>query len=206
VSPSRLHGLIDGIFAIAITLLVLDLPKPEDSHHLSHDLLAHWPGYAAYLVTFITIGVIWIEHHGMMSAVRFTNRRFMELTLAFLLFVSLMPWPTALAAEYIDKNSQATAAAVLYAGVMLGLGWSFAASWRYLERHPQLVAEVARDAVRGAGRRAFLGGTAYVAAIVLAFISPTASFVVDALIAAYYAASRSEVPGLIHRAALAGDE
>jgi len=103
VGPNRINGLIDGVFAIAITLLVLDLPRPEDSAHLAHDLRVMWPSYVAYLVTFATVGVIWIEHHGMMSAVRSINRRFLERTLLFLLFVSIMPWPTAIAAQYADK-------------------------------------------------------------------------------------------------------
>ena len=98
MGPGRLHALIKGVFAIALTLLVLDLPRPARSTHLVHDLLDAWPSYAAYLVSFITIGILWIEHHGMMSAVCGINRRFLERTLAFLLFISIIPWPTALAA------------------------------------------------------------------------------------------------------------
>jgi hypothetical protein len=64
VSPSRLHALIDGVFAIALTLLVLDLPKPIGSARLAHDLLHQWPTYVAYLVSFVTVGILWIEHHG----------------------------------------------------------------------------------------------------------------------------------------------
>src|SRR5450755_102137 len=100
VGPGRIKALIDGVFAIALTLLVLDLPKPQASQRLAHDLLAQGPAYAAYLVSFATIGVIWIEHHGMMSSVRSIDRRFLERTLAFLMFVSVIPWPTALAAQY----------------------------------------------------------------------------------------------------------
>jgi len=120
-----LHGLIDGVFAIAMTLLVLDLPRPHDSARLAHDLLHLWPSYAAYLVSFVTVGIVWIEHHGMMAAVARINRRFLGRTLLFLLFVSIIPWPTAIAAEYADRGSQAETAAVLYAAVMLLMGLSF---------------------------------------------------------------------------------
>jgi len=72
---------VDGLFAIALTLLVLDLPKPLGSLHLTRDLLRQWPSYVAYLVSFATIGLIWIEHHGMMSAVRRIDRRFLEISL-----------------------------------------------------------------------------------------------------------------------------
>ena len=75
MGPGRLHALIDGVFAIAVTLLVLDLPKPPGSARFVHRLLEAWPSYAAYVVSFATIALIWVEHHGMMSAVRFVNRR-----------------------------------------------------------------------------------------------------------------------------------
>ena len=71
------------MFAIAITLLVLDLPRPHDSGNLVHSLLQQWPSYVAYLVSFVTIGILWIEHHGMMGAVRSIDRRFLERTLIF---------------------------------------------------------------------------------------------------------------------------
>lgn len=203
MGPGRLHALIDGVFAIAVTLLVLDLPRPEESERLAHDLLHQWPTYAAYLVSFITIGILWIEHHGMMSAVERINRRFLERTLVFLLFISLIPWPTAVAADYIQSGEgQARTAAVLYASIMLLMGLSFAAGWRYLRQHPELVNEAARDAFPAGTRRAALGGLIYLPAILIAFVSPDASFAIDAAIALYFAVSRSEVPGLIHRAAL----
>lgn len=71
--------------AIAVTLLVLDLPSLDGGREFVHRLLEHWPTYAAYLVSFVSIGVIWIEHHGMMIAVRFINRPFLERTLVVLL-------------------------------------------------------------------------------------------------------------------------
>ena len=202
MGPGRLHALIDGVFAIALTLLVLDLPKPAHSAQLVHDLLRAWPSYVAYLVSFITIGILWIEHHGMMSAVRGIDRRFLERTLAFLLFISIIPWPTALAADYADQSvSEARAAAVLYAATMLMMGLTFAWGWRYLAAHPELVAEPARPAFPAGARRALLGGLVYLIAIAAALLSPRASFAIDAIVAVYFAASRSGVPGLIVRPA-----
>ncbi len=203
MEPGRLNALTDGVFAIAVTLLVLDLPRPASSRQLTHELLARWPSYTAYLVSFATIGVVWIEHHGMMSAVRYINRRFLERTLLFLLLVSIIPWPTALAAQYGSHGgSAARTVAVLYATIMMLMGLSIALSWRYLNDHPELVAEPARPAFPAGARRALLGGLVYLPAIALALISPIVSFTIDALVAIYFAASRSEVPGLIHRAAL----
>lgn len=206
MGPGRLHALIDGVFAIALTLLVLDLPRPAHSTRLVHDLLLSWPSYVAYLVSFVTIGILWIEHHGMMSAVRGINRRFLECTLAFLLFISIIPWPTALAADYADQAvPEARAAAVLYAATMLLMGLSFAWGWRYLAAHPALVTEAARPAFPSGARRALLGGLVYLFAIAVAFLSPLASFAIDAIVAIYFAASRSSVPELIVRAAQTDD-
>jgi len=205
LGPGRLHALIDGIFAIALTLLVLDLPKPVHSARLVHDLLNAWPSYVAYLVSFITIGILWIEHHGM-SAVRGINRRFLERTLIFLLFISIIPWPTALAADYADQAvPEARAVAVLYAATMLMMGLTFGWGWSYLTAHPELVAEPARPALPAGARRALLGGLVYLIAIAVAFLSPKASFAIDAIVAVYFAASRSRVPGLIVRSAQADD-
>lgn len=206
MGPGRLNALIDGIFAIALTLLVLDLPKPAHSARLVHDLLNAWPSYVAYLVSFITIGILWIEHHGMMSAVRGINRRFLERTLIFLLFISIIPWPTALAADYADRAvPEARAVAVLYAATMLMMGLTFAWGWSYLVAYPELVAELARPALPAGARRALLGGLVYLIAIAVAFLSPKASFAIDAIVAIYFAASRSRVPGLIVRSAQADD-
>ena len=198
MGPGRLHALIDGIFAIAITLLVLDLPKPAASAHITTDLLHQWPSYAAYLVSFVTLGIVWIEHHGMMSAVRHINRRFLERNLAFLLVVSVMPWPTSLAATYARRGAQATPTAVLYGATMLCMGLAFAWSWRYLRDHPELVVAAAPASAFEAGfRRALLGSVAYLVAIGVAFGSAMGSYAIDAAVAIYFAASSSAVPGLV---------
>ena len=200
MGPGRLHALIDGVFAIALTLLVLDLPRPQHSTQLAHDLLQQWPSYLAYLVSFITLGILWIEHHGMMGAVRSIDRRFLERSLAFLLFISIIPWPTALAADYARRDvADARAAAILYAATMLMMGLTFAWSWRYLDAHAELVAEPARGAFPAGTRRAFLGSLVYLLAILVALVSPPASFAVDGAVAIYFAISKSEVPGLIVR-------
>jgi uncharacterized membrane protein len=206
MGPGRLHALVDGVFAIAVTLLVLDLPHPGGSSRLAHDLIEDWPTYVAYLVSFVTIGVIWIEHVGLLSAVRFVNRRFLERTLVFLLFVSIIPWPTALAADYVTSGGdQARTVAALYASLMLLMSVSMTASWRYLLQHPELVAAEARGAFAAGTRRSMIASLVYVPAILLAFASPPASFALDGAVAVYFALSRSEVPGLIHRAAIAGE-
>jgi hypothetical protein len=102
-----------------------------------------------------------------------------------------------------DGGAAARTVAVLYAAVMLLLAITMTAGWRYLLVHPELVAEPARPAFPAGTRRSLIACGVYVPALLLAFVSPTASFALDGLVAVYFACSRSEVPGLIHRAALA---
>jgi hypothetical protein len=98
------------------------------------------------------------------------------------------------------------AVAVLYAAVMMLMGLSMAASWRYLATHPQLVLPVVRRAMTAGARRALLGALAYAPALVLAPLLPSVSLGLDAAIAVYFAVSRSEVPGLVHAGALQAGE
>jgi uncharacterized membrane protein len=197
MSPGRLHALVDGVVAIAITLLVLDLPHPRGSEDLARDLLDEWPAYIAYAVSFATVGVVWIEHTGMMSAVRHVNRRFIERTLVFLFFVSIVPWPTSLAAEYVrEGGAQARTATLLFAGTMTLMGLGVTLGWRYLAANEDLVVEPARSALPAAARRSLLGTLAYVPALVLALLLPLAALVVTGAIAAYFALSHTAVPGL----------
>jgi uncharacterized membrane protein len=76
MKTNRLNAVVDGVFAIAMTLLVLDLPRPTGIRTVTHDLEAHSDAYIAYLVSFATLGIVWLEHHSMMLAVRRTSRFF----------------------------------------------------------------------------------------------------------------------------------
>jgi hypothetical protein len=118
----------------------------------------------------------------------------------------VIPWPTALAAQYGRQGGPpARAVAILYAVTLLLMGLSMTLGWRYLAAHEELVAEPARAAFPAGAGRSLLGALVYVPAILLALISPAASFSVDALVAIYSAASRSDVPRLIHLVALEQD-
>src|SRR3954451_8260538 len=112
----RLQTLADGVFAIALTLLVLELPSPpETTNDLAGDLLRAWPSYAAYVVTFVTLSIAWVNHHRLMDAVARADHTLLELNLLLLLFVALAPWPTGLLAEHLQNGAQSSsAAAVVY--------------------------------------------------------------------------------------------
>ena len=198
MGTGRLNALVDGVFAIAITLLVLELPKPVAERGFARALVHAWPSYAAYVVAFATVGLIWIEHHGLSAAIERVNRRLLELTLVFLLFVSVIPWPTSLAAEHLREGGEAArTVAILFAGAMGLMGVSITLLWRYLSAHPELVAPAARKALPAATRRSLAGSLAYLAAIAAAAVSAYASFAVSAAIALYFALSRTSVPAAV---------
>ena len=103
MSPSRLEAFSDGVFAIAITLLVLNIhvPPPHPGGNLADELGAQWPSYAAYVVSFLTIGIIWINHHAMFRRVREVDHGVMTFNLILLLCVGALPFTTALMAAYL---------------------------------------------------------------------------------------------------------
>jgi TMEM175 potassium channel family protein len=191
MKTNRLNAIVDGVFAIAMTLLVLDLPRPNSFRTVTHDLEVHWDAYIAYLVSFATLGVVWLEHHGMMLAVRRTSRTFIEITFAFLLFVALLPWPTALTAEFADEASTSGLVTFLYSATMLLIAASLVTAWSYLGRHPNLLAKNLAPGLRHSFRRTCLICIPYVVAMPIALVSPLASLLIDASVVVYLATSLS---------------
>jgi uncharacterized membrane protein len=129
----RLEAFSDGVFAIAITLLVLDLAVPaRDQLHgggLGAALAHQWPSYFAYLVSFLVIGIIWVNHHTMFSKVNLVDRPVLFANLALLLVVSVIPFPTRLLAEYLTAGSDAHTAAAVYSCAMLAVGLAYSVLW-----------------------------------------------------------------------------
>ena len=137
----RTEAFSDGVLAIAITLLVLDLNVPADEFdELWRGILAEWPAYLAYASSFLTIGGIWLRHHGIFSRLAYVDRKLMTLNLLLLMAVSFLPFPTRLVAEAI-RNEDAERAAVIFYGtsllatsVLIGALWAAAARDRALLR------------------------------------------------------------------------
>ena len=140
----RTEAFSDGVLAIAITLLVLDLNVPaSEFDQLWRGILEEWPAYLAYASSFLTIGGIWLRHHGIFARLAYVDRRLMTLNLLLLMAVSFLPFPTRLVAEAI-QNEDAERAAVLFYGtsllvisVLVSALWATAARDRKLLR-PEL--------------------------------------------------------------------
>lgn len=123
----------DGVFAIAITILVLELSVPAGSEDdLLRAILDQWPSYMAYLVSFTTIGFVWVKHTFITELVRRTDAGFIRLNLALLLVVSFLPFPTKLIAEYLEASDGAERVAVVFYGLVLFMiSLLLSAMWRY---------------------------------------------------------------------------
>ena len=190
MSPNRLEAFSDGVFAIAITLLVLDLKVPEPgSGRLGHELLEQWPGYLSYVVSFITIGIIWINHHAAINRLRAVDHPILMWNLGLLLAVGILPFTTSLMATYLKESSGESLAAAIYGASFLVMGGVFVLTNRQiLFRRPQLLREPIPGKVAGRLLHfAALGQLPYALAVVLAFVSPYITLAICAACAVYYA-------------------
>jgi uncharacterized membrane protein len=188
MSTSRLEAFSDGVFAIAATLLVLELRVPPvGSGPLFALLVEQWPSYAAYVVSFLTIGIIWVNHHAMFALVRRVDRPLLFLNLLLLLVIAVIPFPTAVVGQWITDSQDAPVAAALLGVVFLVMGLSFGAIWVYAVGHRELAVEGIQPAlVRSAVPRFTIGNLVYLVGIGLAFVSPLLSLLLYGLVAVYY--------------------
>jgi uncharacterized membrane protein len=186
-APGRAEALSDGVIAIAITLLVLDLHVPAGHAGLLRALAGQWPQYAAYAVSFLIIGIIWVNHHGFFDRLRRVDRPLLFLNLLFLLFVSVLPFPTALVAAHL-LDPQGPVAMAVYCANMAAMGLAFGALVLYAVRHTGLLTPSAAEAMdRRWLARFSLGGPLYAGAAAVAFIDARVSLAVTAALALYYA-------------------
>jgi len=191
MSPGRLEAFSDGVFAIAITLLVLDIhvPDPSTTADLAQQLGSQWPSYIAYGVSFLTIGIIWINHHAMLRRIKAIDHEILILNLLLLLCVGLLPFTTALMAAYLKESEGETLAAAIYAGSFLLMSVVFAAmNWTILFRKDHLLAGPIDAATRRTIiTRGVAGLLPYLAAAILAVLSPYVSLAICGAVAAFYA-------------------
>jgi uncharacterized membrane protein len=140
LSIGRLEAFSDGVFAIAITLIVLDLGISSTAHaHLLSSLLHHWPAYLAYITSFLTIGVIWLQHSEVTGTLRAADQTLYRMNLLVLGLTSFLPFPTKLLTEFFAQGGPERVAAVFYGVTMLAL--TLALTWfgRYATQHHELV-------------------------------------------------------------------
>jgi uncharacterized membrane protein len=191
VSTNRLEAFSDGVFAIAITLLVLDLAVPARDRLAGRSLIralgAEWPSYFAYLVSFAVIGIIWVNHHGLCGLVKRADRLVLFANLFLLLTVSVIPFPTRLLAEYLTASGDSHVAAAIYSAGMLAMSIAFSLLFLAISRDARLLhVPLDRATIQRTWRRFSVGGVFYLITIGLSFVSAVLTLVVHALLAAYY--------------------
>jgi TMEM175 potassium channel family protein len=186
MTTGRAEAFSDGVFAVAITLLIIGL-KPTGHGTLTQQLLHSWPQYLAYVVSFLTIGIMWMNHHTILAHVVRVDRPILVLNLLLLMGIVAIPYPTSLVAEHLQHEG-ATAATVTYGLVMIAISFGFAGLWIYVVTYaPALGASLPPETLR-ASIPGFTGGLiAYVAAtLIAAYVSALAAVIIYGLLAVYY--------------------
>jgi uncharacterized membrane protein len=189
VDTNRLETFSDGVIAIAITLLILEIDVPEDTHgELWSALLRQWPSYLAYLISFAVIGIIWVNHHGILALVARVDRPLLYLNLLLLLAVAGIPFPTALVAEHLQSSGiDSEVAAAVYGGWATLVALSFNLMWRWIVHDESLIRDdIDLSALRANTRRFSLGLVIYPLTVGIAFLNPILALGVHGLVAVYY--------------------
>jgi uncharacterized membrane protein len=193
MTTARLETFADGVFAIAATLLILNVEVPDlGNHSLSHELLRLWPAYIGYVVSFVTIGIIWVNHHTVLDQLHSTDRTFLFINVFFLLCIAFIPFPTRLLATYV-RTGDGQAAAVLYGITLTTTAVFFNLMWRYAigAGGRLLRADADRRVVDGITRSYRPGVAMYAGAAIVGFFQAEVSATLYAAIALFYVLSSS---------------
>ncbi len=189
---ARLETFCDGVFAIAITLLVLDFHVPPigpnaGSADLADRLLLNWPSLLGYVLSFVVIGIMWANHHTIFHYVRRTDRYFLLLNVAFLMCVAFLPFPTAVLARYLTQPGAQRIAVAAYSATTFVIALAFNAVWWYAMLHPALVGPHAdREGMRTITRRYAMGPVSYAVTVLLAFVNVWVCLGLHGLLALLY--------------------
>ncbi len=185
---ARLEAFSDGVFAIAITLLVLEVRVPEaEPGRLAAALLHEWPSCAGYVASFMIIGIIWVNHHAMFEQIRRVDRMLLFLNLLLLMCVSFIPFPTALLADYVRAGHDQRVAALVYGGTMTAMGLAFSSIWSYARSRKLLLRQdLAPDHAAAISRQYWLGSLVYACSMGVALVSASLTLVLYGLLAIFF--------------------
>ena len=193
MTTARLETFADGVFAIAATLLILTVEVPDlGKHSLSHELLRLWPAYVGYVVSFVTIGIIWVNHHTVLAQLRGIDRTFLFINVFFLLCIAFIPFPTRLLATYV-RTDNGEAAAFVYGITLTVTAIFFNLMWRYAigAGGRLLRADADRRVVDGITRSYRPGVPMYAGATVVGVFQAEIGAALFAAIALFYVLSSS---------------
>jgi uncharacterized membrane protein len=187
----RIEAFSDGVFAIAITLLVLGIKVPRAAEHgagggLGSALIQLWPHYLAFVTSFFTILAMWVNHHRIFTFVRRSDHYFLYWNGLLLLLVTFMPFPTMVLAEYF-LHPDAGIAGTVFAGTLVAVALAFKGLWRYASKNGRLLAQrIAPEDVDQITRQHRHGPPMYLVAFVISFLSVGLSVGVCLCLAVYF--------------------
>lgn len=192
METGRVEAFSDGVFAIAVTLLILAVGIEQSiaAGSLEHQLLHLWPAYIAYAVSFLTVGIMWVNHHQVFRHFVRVDRPLLLLNILLLMCISFTPFPTRVVAEHAQNGSDRQAAAVLYGLTMTFTAICFFFVWYYGSRR-LLRPDTDMREVSGITRSYLPGAPTYALATAVAFVNSVASLIMFGAIAIFYAISSS---------------
>jgi uncharacterized membrane protein len=190
-STGRVEAFSDGVFAIAITLLVLDIKiGPTDFDHLTHALLAEWPAYLSYVTSFLTVGSVWIAHHNLFTRLKYVDATLLRINMLLLMAAAFLPFPTGVLAEALTASDRAERTAIAFYGVtVLVIELVLVAAVRHVASQPDLLIEPSEAETlpvrRKHERRGWFRTLAYPAAIAFGIIAfPKVAAIIYLVVAA----------------------
>ncbi len=190
MNKARVETFSDGVFAIAITLLVLTIAQPSTTGYaqLRHQLLERWPSLAAYVVSFVVIGIMWVNHHTVFSHLRRIDRGLFYWNLMLLMTIVFIPYPTEVFGEALRLHEGARTAAVLYSITMTVNAVMWSGLWLHASRRRRLLQDDFPESQRTVSTLLFTGGTVlYLLSIGVAFINAYLCLAFHGVLALYYA-------------------
>ena len=190
IAISRLEALTDGVFAISITLLAIEIGVPlitsDSGTDLFEAVLDQWPQYAAYAVTFSLIGAYWINHHRMFNLLSGVNHKFLLLNILFLMVIAFIPFPNAVVGEYLLDADLRGVAAGVYGVVMLALAGVFNAVWWYARSAGLFSRDCDPAEVTKVCRSYIVGPVAYGVGLAFTFVAPIVALAIFVLVPVGY--------------------
>jgi uncharacterized membrane protein len=188
MNKARVETFSDGVFGIAIPLLVLTIGQPGKYQQLARELADRWPSLAAYIVSFLVIGIMWLNHHTIFSHLERIDSGLFYRNLTLLMTIVFLPYPTGVLGEALRLGQGAKTAAVFYSATMAVNSYAWTALWLHASVGRRLLRPDFPEAQRGTATLLFTAGAlVYTAAIGIAFISPFACLAFHGLLAVYYA-------------------
>lgn len=194
-STQRLEAFSDGVFAIAITLLILEIHVPHGEEvaaagSLWRALAHQWPSYVGFAISFASIGIMWINHHAMFEYIRRADRRLMLLNVVFLAAISFVPFPTAVLADNLLDPDTRVAAAAFYSAAFVLCALCFNLVWWSGTHDRRLLGhDVDEAGLRTITRRYAMGPPMYLVTVALALVNPWLCLAVHGASIVYYALS-----------------